>query len=132
MCIRCRALIKAIDAYLAKADSDLAAALGDEGYIEPGETVKAIEKMEESVAEALIAETSYIIKAAKEADSLAAFQMDIWPGVKENDALQDDLQAVFREQLGEIVLKFADYYISSIENSGSSVSASETRTCTAK
>lgn len=125
MCIRCGALIKAIDAFLEKADSDLAATLGDEGYIEPGETVKAIEKMEESVAEALIAETDYIIKAVNEADSLAAFQMDIWPGAKENDTLQDDLQAIFREQFGEIVLQFADYYISSIENSGSSVAKAD-------
>ncbi len=118
MCVRCGALIKAIDAYIAKADGDLAATLGDEGYIEPQETVDYISTLEDSVAAALISETDYIIKAVEKADSLAAFQMDIWPKLKEGDALQTDLQAIFEEQFGEIVREFAGLYFSAIENGG--------------
>lgn len=124
MCIRCGNLIKAIDAYIAKADSDLAATLGDEGYIEPQETVEAISSLEERVAATLLSETDYIIKAVNKADSLAQFQMDIWPKLKEGDTLQDDLQAVFLEEFGDIVRRFAGLYFSAIENGGSVTKAS--------
>lgn len=124
MCIRCGNLIKAIDAYIAKADNDLAATLGDEGYIEPQETVDAISKLEERVAKALIAETDYIVSAVKKADTLAQFQMDIWPKLKEGDTLQDDLQAIFLEEFGDIVRRYAGLYFSAIESGGSVKKAS--------
>ncbi|MDE7244996.1 MAG: phage head morphogenesis protein [Oscillospiraceae bacterium] len=124
MCIRCGKLIKAIDAYIAKADSDLAATLGGEGYIEPQETVNAVSTLEERVAAALLSETDYIIKAVKKAHSLAQFQMDIWPKLKEGDTLQTDLQTIFLEEFGEIVRKFAGFYFSAIENGNSITKAS--------
>lgn len=127
MCIRCGNLIKAIDAYIAKADSDLAATLGDEGYIEPQETVEAISSLEERVAAALLSETDYIIEAVNKADSLAQFQMDIWPKLKEGDTLQDDLQAIFSEEFGDIVRRFAGLYFDAIENGGSVTKASVER-----
>lgn len=124
MCIHCGKLIQAIDAYIAKADSDLAATLGGEGYIEPQETVNAISVLEERVAVALLSETEYIIKVVKKADSLAEFQMDIWPKLKEGDTIQTDLQAIFLEELGDIVRRFAGFYFSAIENGGSVTKAS--------
>lgn len=124
MCIRCGNLIKAIDAYISKADSDLAATLGDEGYIAPQETVDAISTLEGRVAEALLAETDYIIKAVDKADSLAQFQMEVWPKLKEGDTLQDDLQTIFLEEFGDIVRRFAGLYFSAIENPGTVKKAS--------
>lgn len=116
MCMQCGPLIKAIDAYLQKADNDLTEILGEEGYTAPGETVEAISAMEENVAEALTQETEYIVAEAEKADTLEEFMSDIWPEVKENDALQDTLYATFREQFSEIVPKFAGYYLSDLEN----------------
>lgn len=124
MCINCGNLIKAIDAYIAKADNNLAATLGEEGYIEPQETVEAISSLEERVTAALLSETDYIIKAVDKADSLAQFQMDIWPKLKEGDTLQDDLQAIFQEDFDNIVRRFAGLYFSAIENGGGVTKAS--------
>ena len=63
MCIECRPLLKAIDAYLQKADGDLADALEEEGYAKPKKTLDYLEDMEEQVAAALLAETDYILEA---------------------------------------------------------------------
>ena len=35
MCLQCKALIKAIDAYIEKVDNDLSDQLGAEGYAKP-------------------------------------------------------------------------------------------------
>lgn len=40
MCMYCEPLIKAIDHFIEKADSNLAETLGDEGYTEPEKTVE--------------------------------------------------------------------------------------------
>lgn len=47
MCSECQLLIKAIDAYIAKADNDLADRLKEEGYADSKNTVKHIEELEE-------------------------------------------------------------------------------------
>ena len=46
MCTACSELIKAIDAYMAKADEKLSDALEKEGFAEPKETVKHAEELE--------------------------------------------------------------------------------------
>ena len=56
----CGPLIKAIDAYIAKADDDLADALADAGFIDPDGTPAEINTLEEKVAAALTAETDYL------------------------------------------------------------------------
>ena len=43
MCMECGPLIKAIDAYIRKADDDLKDALEEEGYAKPDETMEAIQ-----------------------------------------------------------------------------------------
>ena len=54
MCMECAPLIKAIDAYIQKADDGLADALGAEGYIKPKKTLKYAQDIEDSVEEALL------------------------------------------------------------------------------
>lgn len=49
MCMNCAPLIKAIDAYIAKADGDLADALGKEGYAKPKKTLKYAQDIEDGV-----------------------------------------------------------------------------------
>lgn len=115
MCMRCGPLLKAIDAYLAKADDDLAGALGGEGYINPDDTVSAISGLEEKVAAALTEETEYILSEAEKAADLETFAKKTWPKVKSGDSLKANLQGVFRDEFTEFVPQFAGAYLDSFE-----------------
>ena len=57
MCRACSSVMKAIDAYLAKAEDSLADALEAEGYAKPKKTMRYLRELEDSVAEALTEET---------------------------------------------------------------------------
>ena len=111
MCMECAPLIKAIDAYIQKADDGLADALGAEGYIKPKKTLKYAQDIEDSVAEALLEETDYILAEAEKAVDLETFAADIWPGVKLNDAAKSKLATVFTERLSEFLPEYIGYYI---------------------
>ena len=63
----CRALLKAIDAYLAKADENLAEALDEAGFINTTELVEEIATLEDFVARVLVGETRYISRRLREA-----------------------------------------------------------------
>mgnify|MGYP005826922503 CR=1 FL=1 len=105
MCMMCGPLLKAIDAYLQKADNDLADELEEEGYVQPKKTLKYLDDMEEQVAAALLAETDYILEAAKGAVDLEAFAADVWPGVKLSDELMKTLQEQMKAANRAIRLK---------------------------
>lgn len=111
MCMMCGLLLKAIDAYLQKADNDLADELEEEGYVQPKKTLKYLDDMEEQVAAALLAETDYILEAAKGAVDLEAFAADVWPGVKLSDELMSKLATVFTELLEKFMPEYIGYYI---------------------
>ena len=111
MCMECAPLIKAIDAYIQKADDGLADALGAEGYIKPKKTLKYAQDIEDSVEEALLEETDYILAEAEKAVDLETFAADIWPGVKLNDAAKSKLATVFTERLSEFLPEYIGYYI---------------------
>lgn len=111
MCMNCKPLIKAIDAYIQKADDDLADALGAEGYVKPKKTLKYAKAIEDGVAEALLDETDYILAEAEKAVDLEAFAEKIWPKVKLNDGVGSKLVAVFTESLDEFMPEFVGYYL---------------------
>lgn len=111
MCMNCAPLIKAIDAYIAKADGDLADALGKEGYAKPKKTLKYAQDIEDGVAEALVEETDYFIAEAEKAVDLETFAKEIWPKVKLKDELKGKLAAVFKENLEKFMPEFVGYYI---------------------
>ena len=111
MCMDCKPLIKAIDAYLTKADSDLADELEAEGYAGPEETVGCISDIEEGVTEALLEETDYILAEAEKAVDLDAFAEDVWPKVKLEDALKGKLVTVFAESLDNFMPGIISLYI---------------------
>lgn len=111
MCMNCAPLIKVIDAYIAKADGDLADALGKEGYAKPKKTLKYAQDIEDGVAEALVEETDYFIAEAEKAVDLETFAKDIWPKVKLKDGLKGKLVAVFKENLEKFMPEFIGYYI---------------------
>lgn len=111
MCMDCGPLLKAIDAYIQKADSGLSDALGAEGYVKPKKTLKYVEDIEDGVAEALLDETDYILAEAEKAVDLETFAEDVWPRVKLNDAAKGKLATVFAERLDKFMPEFVEYYI---------------------
>lgn len=117
MCRACSPVIKAIDAYLAKAEDDLADALGEEGYAKPKKTIRYLREIEDSVAEALTEETDYFLAEAEKAADLETFAEDIWPKVKLNDTLKGKLATVFTESLTEFLPEFVGYYIAQTDRS---------------
>lgn len=111
MCLECGPLIKAIDAYIARADDGLADALGAEGYLKPKKTVKYVQDVEDGVAEALLDETDYILAEAEKAVDLETFAEDVWPRVKVNDAAKAKLTTVFAESLDKFMPEYVGYYL---------------------
>ena len=59
-------ILNAIDRYLAKADEDMADTLADEGFAEAEETVKAINSLQEDVAETLQGQTEELVAALED------------------------------------------------------------------
>lgn len=87
-------ILDAIDRYLAKADDGLADTLEEEGFAEAEETVKAINSLQEDVAEALQSQTEAFVAALEDAPE------GDWEEVQKNVAgmLEDDDIA---ERIGE-------------------------------
>lgn len=112
MCMECGPLIKAIDAYIRKADDDLKNALEEEGYAKPEETVEEIQETEDRVAEALFDETDYILMAVMAAIDLESFAEDDWPGVKENDELKSRIAVIFADEFEKFIPGLIEYYLS--------------------
>lgn len=111
MCVNCKPLIKAIDAYIQKADSNLSDELEEQGFLEPEKTVEYIQDIEDEVAAALLEETDYILSEAEKAVDLETFAEDIWSEVKLNDTVKDKLVTVFTESFDKFMPEFVEYYI---------------------
>lgn len=111
MCLNCKPLLKAIDAYIEKADKGLEDTLGAEGYAKPKKTLKYMQDIEDGVAEALLEETDYILSEVEKAVDLEAFAKDVWPKVKLGDGVKDKLVTIFTESFDKFMQEFVDYYI---------------------
>lgn len=111
MCLECRPLIKAIDAYIRKADDKLFDELGAQGYAKPKKTLKYAQEIEDGVAEALLEETDYFLAEAEKAIDLEAFAKDIWPSVKINDDLKSKLAYVFIKNFKTFMPEYIGYYL---------------------
>ena len=111
MCLYCKPLIKAIDNYIAKADDSLSDTLDDEGFAKPKKSFQYIKDIEDSAAEALIAETEYFVAEAEKAVDLETFAKDVWPGLKIGDTLKPVIASIFTEQLEKFMPEFVGYYI---------------------
>lgn len=111
MCMNCKPLMKAIDAYIAKADDDLEEELEDEGYAKPKKTIEYASDIEEKIAEVLLEETDYFIAEAEKAVNLEEFAKEIWPKVKLNDDLMEKLITIFTENFNAFMPEFIEYYI---------------------
>jgi len=87
-------LIKAIDVYIEKADSNLAEALDAEGFINSTELVGSIVSLEDLIARALTGETRYIRRRLNDSVDLAAFAADL-PEIQALDNVDEVLTQLF-------------------------------------
>ncbi len=111
MCQYCGPLLKAIDAYLIKADDDLADALDAEGYAEPDETVKAANTLEDGIADALEKETGRVVAGLKSSKDLKTFAKKVWPKIKGKDLVNEDIAEVVSTLLRKYVPHYTGIYI---------------------
>lgn len=111
MCMKCDALIKAIDRYIEKADESLADDLDAEGFAESRKTLRTAQEIEEAVAAALLEETDLFVEYASKAIDLEEFAAKIWPGVKLTDALAEKLETVFLEMFNDFMPGVVEVYL---------------------
>jgi len=115
MSCKCGALVKAIDAYLQKADGDLGEALQDAGFISSADTVAAISELEERIAEALKDQTGRVLGAVERAEDLQDFAKGLWPKFKQDDGLGRTLNDIFFEEFSAYVPGLITGYITKID-----------------
>lgn len=94
-CLRCGPLIKAIDAYLAKAENDLYEQLTMEGYLKAKESLNTVDEIEEVVTKLLEDNADDLLKELADAIDLETFFKDNWPKFKNKSKLAQDLFDVF-------------------------------------
>lgn len=113
-CLCCGPLIKAIDAYLAKADNDLEDELEAEGYALPGETVEAINGLEDAVAVILTANATEVLDQLEKLDGvidLEEFFRDRWPKIKDASNLAQELFDAFYEEFDTFMPRLVEAYV---------------------
>lgn len=111
----CAQLIKSIDAYIAKADNDLAENLKAAGFLDSSETLDEAAALEERIAEALMAETDYIMDGLKASAILEEFS-EIWPELKQGDVCAQTLYEIFMEEFQTFMPRLVSDYISEIDS----------------
>lgn len=120
MCTACEQLIIAIDAYIRKADEKLSDTLGKEGFVQPEETVKHAEELEEQLAEVFTEQsadfTDLINKARKIGIDVEEILNDQFPDFKANDQTRDKLFKIFFEDFSDYIPALANVYISQLDS----------------
>lgn len=114
MC-RCDALIKAIDAYISKADDDLQGVLSDAGFLDTKGAIKEISSLELRVADALKSETAYITTALENSVDLEAFAQEVWPRIQLTDDLADKLRLIFVDEFSAYMPDLISQYAAKID-----------------
>lgn len=113
MCTECQELIKAIDAYIAKVDNDLADRLKEEGYADSKNTVKHIEELEEKIAEVLQEQSKsfedLIESADKKGIDLEEFLEGSWQEFKTANDIREKLFPIFFNEFTEYVPVLANF-----------------------
>ena len=120
MCSECQLLIKAIDAYIAKADNDLADRLKEEGYADSKNTVKHIEELEEKIAEVLQEQSKdfedLIESADKKGIDLEEFLKGSWQEFKITNDIREKLFPIFFNEFTEYVPVLTNFYMKEMDS----------------
>lgn len=111
----CGALIKAIDAYLAKEDDELELALEAAGYVDAPETIEHITSLEDGITVVLISETEYIFESLKDRVDIAEYFSEVWPEIKKNNPTADKLFELFWDDFSGYMKPLASKYIATTD-----------------
>ena len=105
-------IIEAIDKYLAKADDELSDVLADEGYADVEDSVKAINAMQEEIAETLQNQTDDLVEAlAAEQDSGWAAAQKKVSEMLDGDDIAEQVQEAAADMFQTEVPKLATVYM---------------------
>ena len=111
---KCAALIKAIDAYIAKVDGDLENALEAAGFADCADTVAEISSLEHMLARALTAQSQRTLARLQESVDLAEFS-EGWSGFAAADTTDKALAGLFYASFTANMPKLATSYIKQID-----------------
>lgn len=107
-------LIKALDAYISKADDDLTDKLNEEGYAKAAETVENINALEDAIAEILEEELEYYLGELEGVDLENAVN-NILPNLLAGDITDEKLAEVFKDIFDKALRSLTDAYIKDID-----------------
>lgn len=111
MCLQCKPLIKAIDAFLAKEDNDLTEQLTNEGYLLAASSVDTINEIEEIVAKVLGDNAEDLLDKLNSAIDIKTFFKDNWPDIKRNGKLAQQLFDVFHDEFSTVMPHYVEAYV---------------------
>lgn len=111
----CGALLKAINAYIAKADNELGSMLRNAGFLNTDELLDEIVSLEDLIARALTGETRYINRRLRAAVDLGTFANE-WPEIKTLDDVDEILAQLFYDNFMAAIPKAATAYIKEIDS----------------
>lgn len=112
----CTALIKAIDAYIAKVDDDIEKNLKDAGFATPKKTVRRMQRIEEELSELLAADNKVILNTINDYGDLETFINEGWPDLKNSKDLVEKLTRTFDDEFSEAVPEYTKEYIKRVES----------------
>ena len=113
-CNICKALQKAIEAYIAKADNDLENSMDDAGYVDSKDSVNAASDLEEEVTEILTEQTEELADVIEEAGTIPKAKKAV-EEYFEDDVTGEILSATFRDYFSETILSLSDSYMKEVE-----------------
>ena len=107
----CQALIKAIDAYIQKADDDLEESLSDAGFALPKETAKTISEMEEELTKLLKENTKLIVAKLEDYEDIRDFLNTEWPELQSDPEFIKKLTRTFESYFTDNIPDYVTEYI---------------------
>lgn len=113
-CSTCKALAKAIDAYIAKADNDLSSEMSDAGYVDAKDSVKAANDLEEEVYEILTEQSEELAEVVENAGTIPKAKKKV-SEYFETDVTGTILSQTFADYFSETVLSLSDSYMKETE-----------------
>lgn len=111
----CRAIVKAIDAFILKADNKLKKELKDNGYLEVPKILKEANEIESQIAEELKDEAKTLLDSMSDDDSLENFYANNWPSFKASNNANKTISTVIETHLNNLVPLLTNAYISQVE-----------------
>ena len=113
-CNTCKALIKAIDAYIAKADNELERKMSNAGYVDAKDSISKASELEEELTDILNEQTQEIAGVIEESDSIEDAKEAVGEYFK-TDETGIVLTQTFEDYFYETISSLSDSYMKETE-----------------